>query len=207
MEKIKKVIKNLFFYSCIFITLSALEAEFKTYWPGKSVNLSSATGKFLKKMIPKFQIVAHEKDKKLKQVTSLSSYRDQILNILDCFSKVDFVCGEDIEYLGQFIFKARAPLIMVIKSENTLQKSLTQNSLLKEIGLDLNQALSQVYIGTAKYDLDQIRYFLKDPKYDQVIYIYGLIQEIIRHFDGVAITEYDFMILCQCALFVLLIVN
>ncbi|MBI2345025.1 hypothetical protein HYV10_03065 [Candidatus Dependentiae bacterium] len=207
-QKTKKMVQRLFFYSLIFITLSALDAQFKTYWPGKVVHISSTTGKSLKKMMPKFQIALHEKNKILKhENTYLSSCRHQIFEILNCFIVSNPVCGEDIEYLGQSIFKARAPLVMAIKSENSLRSFQSQPFLIKEIGLDLDQALKQVYIGTAKSDLEQIREFLINPKQNQVIFIYGLLQEIICHFDAVAITEYDFIVLCQCALFVLLFVD
>ena len=209
VNKIKILVKELFFYCLFFITLSVLNAQFKTYWPGKEVHVSLATGKFLKKMMPKFQIVFHEKNRSLRyEETSLSSYRHQILDILNCFSVTNSICGDDIEHLGQFIFKARAPLVITMKSKDLGKKSKINLSILgKEIGLELDNALKEVYIGTAKTDLEQIREFLRNPTYDQVIYIYGLIQEIIRHFDGVSITEYDFIVLCQCALFILLIVD
>lgn len=208
MQKMKKIVSYVSFCGLFLVTLSVLEAQFKTYWPEKVVQVSSATSKFLKKMMPKFQIVAHEKNKILKyEGDSLSSYRSQILEILNCFSISNPICGEDIEYLGQFIFKARAPLIMAIKSGAFKKNPKPQPMLLKEIGLDLEQAIQEVYIGTAKSDLEQIQNFLRNPENDQVIYIYGLIQEIIRHFDGVAITEYDFIVLCQCALFTLLAVD
>jgi len=209
VNKIQKLVQSLFFYVIFFVTLSVLDAQFKTYWPGKVVHVSSATGKFLKKMMPKFQIVLHEKNRSLNyQDTHLSSYRHQILEMLNCFVIANPICGDDIEYLGQFIFKARAHLVMSIKSNQALKQSKIDVSTLgKELGLELAQALKEVYIGTAKSDLEQIREFLIHPKYDQVIYIYGLIQEIIRHFDGVAITEYDFIVLSQCALYVLLLVD
>lgn len=207
-KKLKKSLQYQLFYGLIFISLSLLDAQFKTYWPGKVVHISSATGKFLKKMEPKFQIVSHEKNKKLNsESASLSLYRQEILEMFTCFAKSEPICGDDIEHLGQLIFKARAPLIMFIKSQESHDPVKKQPFLLGELGADLDQALQEVYIGTAKSDLEQIRNFLKNPKYDQVIYIYGLIQEIIRHFDGVAITEYDFIVLCHCALFVLLVVD
>jgi hypothetical protein len=207
-EKIKKIVHYLFFYGMFFITLSVLEAQFKTYWPGKEVHVSTASSKFLKKMTVKFQAFLDEKSKTAKNENpTLASYRSKILNMLHCFATSNPICGTDIEYLGQSIFNARAPLIMTIKSGPSEQKSKLQNSLIKEIGFDLSQALKEVYIGTAKSDLAQIREFLNNPKRDQVIYIYGLIQEIISHFDAVAVTEYDFMVLSECALFVLLLID
>lgn len=207
-EKIKKMVYYLLFYGTFFITLSVLEAQFKTYWPGKVVHVSTASSKFLKKMTVKFQFFLDEKNKTSKNKNSvLASYSGKILNMLHCFVTSNPICGTDIEYLGQTIFNARAPLVMTIKSGLSEKKSKLQNLLIKEIGLDLSQALKEVYIGTAKQDLAQIEDFLNNPKRDQVIYIYGLIQETISHFDAVAVTEYDFIVLCQCALFILLFVE
>lgn len=207
-EKTKKIVFYGLFYGIFFVTLSVLEAQFKTYWPGKQVHVSTASSKFLKKMVVKFQMLLNEKSKVSKnENTELASYRSKILNMLNCFATSNPICGTDIEYLGQAIFNARAPLIMNIKSGIFIQKSKIENSLIKEVGFDLNQALREVYIGTAKSELSQIREFLNNPKHDKVIYIYGLIQETISHFDAVAITEYDFIVLCQCALFVLCLIN
>ncbi len=207
-QKIKKLVPYVFFYGIFFITLSVLEAQFKTYWPGKVVHVSTASSKFLKKMTVKFQRFLDEKSKiSRNQNPALASYRTKILSMLHCFATSNPICGADIEYLGEAIFNARAPLIMAIKSGLPEKRYTLQNSLFKEIGFDLNQALKEVYIGTAKSDLAQIRDFLSNPKQDKVIYIYGLIQETISHFDAVAVTEYDFIVLCQCALFVLCFVD
>ncbi len=207
-KKIKKFVLCLFFYAFFLVTSSIVSAEFKTYWPGKEVHLSSSTSKFFKKMIPKFQRLLNLKSKFLKaENNELVTAEKQIFDMLICFSKTNPICGQDIENLGQFIFKARAPLIIAVKSGSISKKSNQQQLLTKEIGTDLDQAFKEVYIGTAKADLQEIRKFLKNPTHDQVIYVYGLIQEIIRLFDGVAITEYDFIVLCQAALLVLMIAD
>jgi hypothetical protein len=186
------------------ITSSDFQAIFKTDWYGKSVYTSSSTCKFLKTIVPEFEKWFYRsKVSRKPDIAPLHHYRKEMLDLLRCFRNSDKIEGRDIEAFGKLLDQAHDALISEIKNRDFSDINRHLHKLIKEIGIDLSVAVRQVYVGTAEADLKVIDNYLRYPQRVYAVQVYGLIQDIIKHFDGVAVTEYDFVVLASCALFVL----
>jgi hypothetical protein len=204
VNQLKRVFKSIFICFVLGMVSSNFQAIFKKDWYGKSVYISPATCKFLKITVPEFEKWFYRlKCGRDSQVGSLRYCGKPILDFLRSFRNSDKIEGKDIEQLGELLSQAHTVLISEMKNKDFSDNNRHLHKLIKEIGIDLSVAVRQVYIGTAEADLKVIDNYLRHPQSDYAVHVYGLIQDIIKHFDGVAVTEYDFVVLASCALFVL----
>ena len=194
--------KKILTVFCLFVSI--VQATFKTNWYGKSVYLSSSTSKFLKTVVPQFEKWSTRQNvSKNYPKDSLLFYRAEILRLLRSFRNSDKMEGKDIEQLGQCLHKSHDLLLLDLKKGFFGVKNRYLQKHIKEIGIDISTAIRQVYVGTAEAELKIIDNYLRAPAKENTAIVYGLIQDIIKHFDGISVTEYDFVVLASSALFVL----
>lgn len=203
-NRVEKFLKHIFFYGVLVIVSSTTFSIFKTHWDDKTVYLSSSTCKFLKTIVPEFEKwLCRLKQTSNPGIDTLAYSRIEMLHLLRCFRNSDKAFGKDIDILGKHLLKAQKNLALEIKTIDFGHTNKHLHKLIKEIGTDISIAVRQVYVGTAKSDLKVIDNYLRHPSQEYTLQVYDLILDILKHFDGVAITEYDFVVLTSCALFVL----
>ena len=196
------------------LTVQAFQGTFKTVWFGKVVRISKSSKNFLATIVPLQQ----------KLFTSLIEYKQispdnqkhmrLLLKMSNCWIHDDNMCGSDIEQFGDLLAIARQS--GAVRSSVTVdyQKMIVNSKVVHAIASLLLDQLQHVHLGTEIANLKLISQFLMQLRehaiYDTeqqlaLIRTQGIVLDIMHHFDGLAVTEYDFMVLSQCALFLQLV--
>jgi len=193
------------------VTLQAFQGSFKTFWPGKQVRISKSSKIFLAQIVPLEQelfaavtgqgaAVLQEDQQRLLALLQLSR----------SWSRADNMQGADIDRFGQLLSWLH-PNDLSSHGVNSVQAEIkTSPTLISSIAQILVGTLKQVHIGTAKIDLEYVGKFLQqlqshgwnNTQRSKALQVFIIVQDIMKYFDGVSVTEYDFMVLSQCALFV-----
>lgn len=192
------------------VTLQAFQGTFKTFWPGKLVRISKSSQSFLGQVVP----LEQELFAIVTRISHGVSHQDQqhllaLLQLSRSWSRVDNMQGTDIDRFGQLVswFKPVETTVIDLK---TLQSA---QPIIRSIAQIIAIEIAQVHIGTAQIDLQHVGQFLQQLQKSgwnssvksKVLQVFGIVQDVMHHFDGFSITEYDFMVLSQTALFMQLL--
>jgi len=196
------------------LTVQAFQGTFKTVWFGKVVCISKSSKKFLATIVPLQQKIFNSLIE-YKQISSDNQkHMRLLLKLSNCWIHDDNMCGSDIEQFGDQLALARQSGALRQNASADYKKLIVSSNVARSIIVLLSEQLQHVYIGTALSDLKLISQFLMQLQehvtYDTqqqvaLIRIQGIALDIMHHFDGLAVTEYDFMVLSQCALFLQLV--
>lgn len=191
-------------------TLQAFQGTFKTFWPGKQVQISKASKTFLTKVVPLeqelFAILSRF------SIGNSHNYQQHLLALLQLsrsWSKYDTLQGADIHRFKQLVSSFKPIDGRIVDSKHVQQTQPIIGSIAQMIAIEMRH----VYIATFQVDLQYVEQFLlqlhkegfSSSSQSIVMQVFGIVIDIIHHFDGVSVTEYDFMVLSQAALFMQLL--
>lgn len=194
------------------VTIQAFQGTFKTFWPGKQVRISKSSRIFLAQVVPLQQdLFACVTCQGLVLSTQFHEQMLSLLQLSRSWIRSENMQGSDIERFGQLVYDFKKINVQIKAVAPDLIKIPT--ALIQSIAQILGREVKQVHIGTAAVDLQHIGKFLQQlqegtwepTSKTKALQIFSIVQEIMHHFDGVSVTEYDFMILSQCVLFMQLL--
>lgn len=213
LHSFKKISLYVGMFAGFVLTMQAFQGTFKTIWFGKTIRISTSSQKFLKQIVPLqkklFSCLVEHKC----MTQSMQKQINVVLHLSNCWSVASCMQGTDVENFGDAFVALRQEHYKSNISRDDHDMIFNRCFIQQMIDL-LLQELQKVYIGTAVSDLKLIKQFLEqlrqqtqfDVSYQMsLVRIQGILFDIIHHFDGLSVTEYDFMVLSQCALFVQLI--
>ncbi len=196
------------------VTVQAFQGTFKAFWSGKHVRVSKTSKKFLAQIVPLQETLFFQVQE---QAACLDNNTMKILlKLSDHWRCADCMKGADIEQFGQSMFKGSQKIITVNKNDFSAQGPSRKMlpSVVHTIASMLVQEIRNIGVATAKVDLDQIELFFQTLQEGTVcsaslkknnVLMMSILQDIIQHFDGVSVTEYDFVVLSQSMIFVQLL--
>lgn len=210
----KKIVKLSVMFAVLFdyqATLSSYYGSFTTQWLDKSVRNSRATRQFLLQVL---QVQNHVVDclhagrsvskECLADIAVLS-------NLFAMWSTDDLMHGVDIESCAQHLASLKCCLACQKSHEKSRINPECKNAMIAYLQL-VRTALTTVQIATSQEDVKLVQQCLKDFQecvecYDGrcLLRVVSILQDIMQHFDGVSITQYQYVILSQCTMCVLLL--
>jgi len=206
LRNIKKLLLYAGFFIWITITLYPFQSGFKKIYPGTVLRISMSSKAFLR------EIALLEEGLLGKvEVKDDSSFvlKKKLLNFGKLFIEKDMMSENDCREFSQALFEAKHWLLS-LKSLDIAQSRREDSIFLLQMVLE---KLSKLRLESFKSDLSYVIAIIKKSiadsnkslDYDDLVRIFVIMHDIMSHFDGVAITEYDFMVLSQVAVTMVLI--
>jgi hypothetical protein len=214
MVMMKKILKFIVTFALLLehqVTFPSYYGSFTTHWSDKSVRNSKATRQFLLSAVQaQNNVIACLRNYKAISKECLIDI-EGLSDLFALWSVDEQMHGVDIESCAQYVANLKCCLACQKLHKKSDINIACKNAMLAYLRLVAN-ALTTVQITTVQQDLTLIQKSLQDFQeclecYDGrcLLRVVSILQDIMQQFDDVSITQYQYVILSQCAMCVLLL--